>query len=104
MCIVRERRPAGFLDMKCQTCFSYDPHVERLKLKFQSIIVKWFSLNLLACYMYTEFVYVGHCAVKSHHLQILYTIFHIHSLSVLWQTSIFRYMHSLSLGRILPSL
>ena len=20
MCIVRERRPAGFLDMKCQTC------------------------------------------------------------------------------------
>ena len=21
MCIVRERRPAGFLDMKCQTCF-----------------------------------------------------------------------------------
>ena len=22
MCIVRERRPAGFLDMKCQTCFS----------------------------------------------------------------------------------
>ena len=22
MCIVRERRPAGFLDMKCQTCCS----------------------------------------------------------------------------------
>ena len=21
MCIVRERHPAGFLDMKCQTCF-----------------------------------------------------------------------------------
>ena len=22
MCIVRERRPAGFLDMKCQTCLN----------------------------------------------------------------------------------
>ena len=21
MCIVREKRPAGFLDMKCQTCY-----------------------------------------------------------------------------------
>ena len=22
LCIVRERRPAGFIDMKCQTCYS----------------------------------------------------------------------------------
>jgi hypothetical protein len=25
VCIVQERRPAGFLDMKCQTCFFGNP-------------------------------------------------------------------------------
>ena len=31
MCIVRERHPAGFLDMKCQTCFSVSTAQRRIK-------------------------------------------------------------------------
>ena len=27
MCIVQERRPAGFLDMKCQTCYIVTFHL-----------------------------------------------------------------------------
>ena len=39
MCIVRERRPAGFLDMKCQTC----------TIEIKSAILRSIFINL-----YTE--------------------------------------------------
>ena len=39
MCIVRERRPAGFLDMKCQTCF----HSPR---PFEGHMTSWLQIAL----------------------------------------------------------
>jgi hypothetical protein len=41
VCIVPERRPAGFLDMKCQTCYLIEEYVPHgYKYPTQSILWK----------------------------------------------------------------
>ena len=57
MCIVRERRPAGFLDMKCQTCLFRIP-LPSLKALFiisKSLQCLVFMYYFTKCYIFAVY-------------------------------------------------